>query len=210
MPEDVNDNGNDGDDDDDDTGTGDTEPKVEVKDGKVLIDGVEFDPQRAMETITAQRASEKTLRKELRDAQRAVKAIENKDKPKDQQLASDLADAVERADALEAKLQKNTLRTEALQEAGKLKFRNPAVAYKLIDPDDVDWDDDGRPTNIARLLQRELRDNAYLARRTRTDNGDDDDDKGGGADGGAGRGSGGKATGSGFINDTIREMAGRG
>lgn len=182
---------------DDDKGAGD-KPKQKKSD-----DDDEFDPARAKKTIENQRASEKKLKGDLRDLRAELKAIKDKDLPEAARQAEAVKEAEDRAEKAEAQLQKASIRTVALEEATKLGFRNPALAYRLIDGDEVDWDDD-RPVNVKSLLKKLLEDDPYLKGRAKRNEEDEDD----GEDADAGRGRGRKSKGF-DMNAEIRSAAGR-
>lgn len=165
-------------------------------------DDEEFDKDRALRTIENQRKSEKDLKRQLKEVQAELKSIKDKDRPATEQQAEAQRDAEARAEKAEASLRKATVRTTALEEATGLGFKNPALAYKLIDPEDIDWDDD-EPSNIKSLLKKVLDAEPYLkGRRSKRSDGDDDDDD---ADAGKGRNRSGKSF---DFNDQIRQAAG--
>jgi hypothetical protein len=83
----------------------------------------------------------------------------------------------------------------ALEAAGRLGFRDPDLAVRLVDPSAVEVSDDGSPKNVERLLADVLARSPYLAR------------PGTAADFGGGvRGSGPSGT---DMNRLIRRAAGR-
>jgi hypothetical protein len=165
--------------------------------------GDSFDAERAKTTILAQREAEKKARKELRTERKArqdletrLKQLEDSGKEPDEKLAQEVQDFRNRAEKAEARVRKATLRESAISEAAKLRFTNPALAARLIDVDEVEWDGD-EPSNVKELLREVLRDNPSLKARTSTE---DDEDEG--ADGGAGRR--GRSGGGRTMNDMIR------
>jgi hypothetical protein len=171
-------------------------------------DDEEYDKERALSTIRRQRQAEADLKKQLKEIRGELKTLKTKDMPAAEQVTQERDELRTQVSTLEGRLQKQALRTAAVEAATELKFKNPAIAHKLIDADDIEWDDD-TPTNINTLLKREAKANPYLVRRGRVQDSDDDDDDGDdGADGGKGRGS--RAGGGADINAHIRQMAGRG
>lgn len=165
----------------------------------------EFDAKRARETIRAQRESEHEARRSLkreRAERRKLEAriAELESSGDGDKAAKELQAANDRATAAEARLRKQTLRSEAMEQATKLGFNSPATAARLIDQDDVEWDDD-QPTNVRALLREILRDDPSLKRRVRDDQ-DEDEDAGAGRRGGSG--------GTQDLNSAIRAAAGRG
>ena len=176
----------------------------ESDDQDIEFDG-EFDAKRASELIRTQRESEHEARRSLKRERAERRKLEariaelesNGDSDK---AARDLQAANDRATQAEARLRKQTLRSEAMEQAAKLGFNSPATAARLIDQDDVEWDDDS-PTNVKSLLREILRDDPSLKRRARDDQDEDD------ADAGAGRRGG--TTGLQDMNAAIRAAAGR-
>lgn len=173
-----------------------------------------FNAKRARQTILEQRKSERELSKQLKETRRELKELKARadsqggdgknDRPADEKLAREKQESDAKAIRLESELRKATIKSTSSEVASKLGFRNPAKAYRLLDMDDVDFDDDGKPVNLKTLLREELRDNPELRRR-RDDDDDDDDDTD--ADGGRGRRR--KGRGGETMNDHIRAAAGR-
>lgn len=184
----------------------DTEQDVpdDQEDDEDDFDG-EFDAKRAKETIRAQRESEHEARRSLkreraerRKLEARIAELESSGGSDADKVAKDLQAANERAATAEARLRKQTLRSTAMEEAAKLGFNSPLTAARLIDSDEVEWDDN-EPANVRSLLRDILRDDPSLKRRTR----DDTDD----GDAGAGRRGG--TTGLQDMNAAIRAAAGR-
>lgn len=193
---------------DDDFEDDDAEQELDADGNPVEKDGdEEFDAARAKKTIDAQRANEKKLKKDLATARAKVKEFEEKDLPEKERHIKAAADAEERAANAEKALKKATVRTEALEIATTLRFASPTLAHRLLDEDDIQWDDD-EPKNIKSLLQDILRENPELKGNIRRKAADDDEDEDeDGADAGAGRS---KKGGSGFnMNREIRRASGR-
>lgn len=175
-------------------------------------DGEEFDKEHALATIRKQRASEKALKADLKAVRDELKTLKTKDLPDAERTATALREAEEKATKAEAKLQKAMVRTITLEEAVALGFRSPSLAHRLIDVDDVDWEDD-RPTNIRELLRDVLKSDPYLKggrrRSAEDDDEDENDDEDEGADAGRGRRSGKSKSSGNFMNAQIRRSAGR-
>lgn len=75
-------------------GAGDDKEKEVIEktaDNKVIIDGEEFDPQRALNTIRAQRAAENELKEKLRKYEAAEQAELDKHKTLEERLAEKTA-----------------------------------------------------------------------------------------------------------------------
>jgi type II secretory pathway pseudopilin PulG len=105
--------------------------------------------------------------------------------------------AEQRAQALEAQVQAQALETATVSVATRLGFRNPELAYRLVDRSAVDYNKDGRPTNVEALLAELAKSDPYLLKSA------------GGDYGGGDRGKppeGGKPS----MNELIRTAMGRG
>lgn len=166
----------------------------------------EFDEARARKTIENQRKEEKRLKAALQQASAELKAIKDKDLPAAEKQRKDLEEANEKVSNLTRKMRKSSLRAEVLEQATKLKFRSPSLATRLIDMDEVDWDEDDEPTNVVGLLKDILEEDPSLrGRRSRTASEDDEQDEEGEGDGRK-RDS---AKSGDFINRQIRKAAGR-
>ena len=63
---------------------------------------------------------------------------------------------------LKTKDGQRTVRLAVVEAATRLGFRNPEVAYKLLDTDAVETDDSGAPKNIDRLLAGLAQTDPYL------------------------------------------------
>lgn len=100
-----------------------------------------------------QRASEQGLSEVEREAKRA-------------------AAAEARAQELEGQLREQALRTAAVAAATKLNYRNPELAYRLLDSSAVEWSDEtGQPRNVESLLRELAKSETYLVRAGGSDYG---------------------------------------
>lgn len=96
------------------------EPKVEEKDGKILIDGEEFDPERAIKTIRNQRDLEKQLKEKIRDLEAKLDGA----KTAEQQAQ----EAQQQIQALEARLAEREVRSDFETKAQE-RFSDAKLAY---------------------------------------------------------------------------------
>lgn len=87
-------------------------------------------------------------RKELREAQRKLEALESEKLSETERTKQEAERAKERAAALEARVK----RAEVSKAAKAKDFANPELAAKLIDPAKVELDEDGEPVNVDQLL----------------------------------------------------------
>lgn len=95
------------------------------------------------------------------------------------------------------RLRQQGVRSEVAMASAKLGIVDPEAAYRLLDTDDLDFDDKGQPTNVEAALKGLTRERPWLVNRAPR----------GGADGGAG----GQAPRQGqSMNDVLRQATGRG
>lgn len=205
--------GREAEDDDNDDDEEDLDDDDDNEQGKG--DDDEFDEARARKTIENQRKAEKELKRKLSAANKRVKDLEGKDLPDAEKQKQELQEAKDVAAKAQAKVRKANLRSEAMEQAAKLKFKSPAVAARLIDLDDVEWDEEeDEPTNVKQLLKDLLDEEPWLKGRAARRDDDDETDEDETDDEGAGRGrrrsTGGSKSGNDFINRSIRRQAGRG
>lgn len=67
---------------------------------------------------------------------------------------------------LTSRLQEQSLRVASSDAAGKLGFRNPGLAHRLLDAKAVTYDDAGVPTNVEDLLKALAKSDPYLLSAT--------------------------------------------
>lgn len=184
---------------DDGTPTGsETPPNTPPGDGAGTDDeGEPFDLDRAKATIAKLRGIEKDAK--AKDKQIAQLSAKIQDFEKSQLSETEKVQArvkeleAEREDLLRER-RTYAAKEVAMSEAEKLKAKSPLRVFKLIQAD-IEYDDDGKPTNIAALIKEVQKDvpELFLSQN-------------GSADGGAGNGR----TPSGFdMNDAIRRATGR-
>ena len=97
----------------------------------------------------------------------------------------------------QARLREQGVRSEVAMVSARLGVVDPEAAFRLLDTDDLDFDDKGQPTNVEAALKNLIRERPWLAQRQVR----------GGADGGAG---GTPRPGARSMNDVLREATGRG
>jgi len=134
---------------------------------ELLLDGRPFDPRRALNTIHAQRESERRLREELREArEKAAKfdELEREKLSREEQAELRAQEAETKATNAQRTLRKANL-VAALTDPS-LSIVNPRAAAKLIEG--VEYDDEGEPTNLGTpddensLIAKFLAENDYL------------------------------------------------
>lgn len=151
---------------------------------------------------TPQAMDAETLQRELAAARREAAGYRTKLKGFEDRDKTESEKQVERIRELEASLDtqqgiqmESRLEIAAYAAARKLGYRSPEIAYRLIAPVEVDFDDDGKPTNVADLLADIAKREPYLTT---------------GGSGDAGLGPRGSQPGNGIgMNDIIRKAAGR-
>lgn len=143
-------------------GTEDDPPKDPPADGDPpakddkKADSDEFDRERALATIKRQRQTEKDLKakiRELEGAQTQKKDDDDKDRTDASKLQAQL-DATNKklADAEEAR-RAMTVRLEVERVARRHNFIDEDDVYRLIDRDDIDFDDKDKPLNVEDLVK---------------------------------------------------------
>jgi hypothetical protein len=147
------------DEEDEDETSDDSDDEEEEDDGK----------RKKRKPETFDRAYVEKIRREAADARKRAQTAEAKIREREDSEKSELEkaqaaakSAADRAEALEAKLRKLNVRTTIEREARKLGFVDEDVAYRLVDTDDLDLDDDGVPTNATELLEEILKKRPYL------------------------------------------------
>lgn len=133
----------------------------------------------------------RALRKEAAGYRKKVEDYEAANQTESDRRQAALKAAEDRAATLESRLRDLSARSAVTDAATKANAISPRAVYALIKPD-LEYGDDGEPTNVDALLKQAIKDEPSLFRAA---NGSGDGGKGG-------------ATGSvGNINDVFREMA---
>lgn len=107
------------------------------------------------------RAEANSLRQRLRLAEQKASSLENAGKSEDEQRAAKLQAAEERASALEQQLRAVNARQVVQTAAGKANALDPAAIARMA-LDDLDFDDDGEPTNVREVLAQLRQDHPRL------------------------------------------------
>jgi hypothetical protein len=124
------------------------------------------------ETISLEEA--RKLRRENRSLRERLTPLEQAEEARKQAALAELPE-LERAKRENAELkeqlasaatrdQERNIRVAALEAATTLGFRNPALAYKLIERDLVQYAEDGTPKNVDALLKKIAEGDPYLTR----------------------------------------------
>jgi hypothetical protein len=148
---------------------------------------------RGQAALKAERDARKKAERDLKALNTRLAELENAGKSESEQIAARLKAAEERATAAELRLRATAGQAVTAELASKHGAISTRAVYALI-RDDIDYDDDGEPTNIADLIGKAKKDEPQLFRAA------------------AGSGDGGKRgpiTEPDDMNARIRRMAGR-
>ena len=119
-----------------------------------------FDLEPAMRTINALRQEAKQAKaqlKELESLRAEREAVRQAQLSKEEQLAQELERTrAERDFAIQEK--KDAVnRQRVMAEAQRLVAVDPAAVYRLLDRDQVEYDDEGEPTNVSKAVESLLK-----------------------------------------------------
>lgn len=134
---------------------------------------------------------------DLRQKAQKYDELEASQKTELQKATDATAAEKERADKAEARYRSVVVEREFTRAAAKVDFIDPDDAYRLIDADDIEYDDSGRPKNAEKLLTALAKSKPHLVRAG---------GKGGSGDGGL---RGGEPNTGTDMNAAIRRAAGR-
>lgn len=124
---------------------------------------------------------------------RQARTKQANDAKEQQTLAGRVSELEQQLADRDAQAREQSLRLATVTAAQKLGYRNPDMAYRLLDPGAVQFAEDGTPRNVEKLLSDLAKAEPYLLTST---------DFGGGQRGAS-------ASGSTNMNDLIRAAAGR-
>jgi hypothetical protein len=177
---DDDDSDDDGDDDDDDEAKG---KKKDPKDERIQELSAEAKKRRLRarkdrERIAALEAENERLKK---GSKPKVKKEDDEDDDADDADDSELVAEREKTKALEARLEQQTLRTEfndiLADPKQKIKFIDPKAAFRLLDLDDVEIDEDGDVDGMEDAIKALAKSAPYLVAKPKKDEDDDEDDE---------------------------------
>ena len=126
--------------------------------------------------LKKERDAAKSATRELTKLQERLAEIENKDKSDAERLQAERDRLAQQLQERETRLREVTARGVVTEAAGKLNGRAPGLIFKAI-KDDLEYDDDGNPTNVDTLLAQLKKDEPELfpAVRGKADGGAGDD-----------------------------------
>lgn len=105
------------------------EPKAQVQDNKIIINGEEFDPERALNTIRAQREAENELKEKLRK----YEAAEQEELDKQKTLEERLAERNARIQELEKQLAARDAAADFKAQAEEAGITDPELALLVAE-----------------------------------------------------------------------------
>lgn len=152
------------DDDDQDDGEPDGEPDGDDDDREI-----EARVQRRLNSILGNEKKKlrqtlaEEIRKELQaEAERERKKEAEQFRPLFEEAQQKLDEAEAEKQSIEEQWRTKLIRSEIKVAAATHNFIKPDVAYKLIDLEAVDFDDDGEPANIEELVKSLAEEHPYL------------------------------------------------
>lgn len=180
FPHEGDDGGDDGtggdgssDEDDDDDADDDDDDDKSKKDDK----DDEDKPSRPERQAAKYRTQLRAEQKKNAELEARLRALEDKDKPKDEVAARNLKEAQDKVERLTA-INRELRVQNAFLMSNTIEWHDPEDAFKLIDLSEVDVDEDG--TVDAKALRAALKDLAkrkpHLVKKSNTRQRQDDDD----------------------------------
>lgn len=180
----------------DNNGTPNTTPATGDGNGGPGDDGLTDAGRTAIQRERENTANARREAKELRDR---IKALEEKDLPAAEKNARELAETKATNERLMGELRRERLSNAVMLSAARLGYADPMDAFRMIDADTVEFDDNGAPKDIETKLRAILDAKPYLKSTAVRPSGS--------ADGGN---NGGQPSGAADMNQLIRQAAGRG
>lgn len=101
-------------------------------------------------------------RTKLKAAQDELKKLQDAQLSDQEKAVKRATEAEARAQAAEAKVKERTVRADVKLAAAKLNVVDPDAAYKLLDLDQITFNEAGDPTNIDKLIGQLVKDKPYL------------------------------------------------
>jgi hypothetical protein len=109
----------------------------------------------------------KDIQKQLRDAQKRLKEVDDAKLTDEEKRKQALDESLKELSTLRANLMQERLE-RAIEASAKDANVSPALAARLLKADEVEWDESGKPTNVAKLIKAIVTDNPELVRRPQT------------------------------------------
>lgn len=115
------------------------------------------------EYVRKLRAEAADYRKRLRELEGKVKAEEEAKMTEQEKLQKRLAELERKETEYQQSLQARTLEYEVKLHAARLGVVDPEVAYRLLDLKLIEFDEDGKPVNLEKVLKELITKKPYLA-----------------------------------------------
>jgi len=176
--DDADDDDDDSDDDDEDEDDKGKRKKQDPRDVRIQELSAEAKKRRVKAREQRERIAE--LEAENTRLKGKSKGKEKEEDDEDDSESEDLKAEREKNKTLEARLQQQTLRTEfndiLSNPKTKVKFIDPKAAFRLVDLDDVEVDEDGDVEGMEDAIKDLAKSHPYLLVKEKDDDDDDDDD----------------------------------
>jgi len=118
------------------------------------------------EYVRKLRAEAAEYRKRLRELEGKVKAEEEAKMTEQERLQKRLAELERKETEYQQLLQGRTLEYEVKLHAARLGVVDPEAAYRLLDLKQVEFDEDGKPVNLEKVLKDLVAKKSYLVGAT--------------------------------------------
>lgn len=104
-----------------------------------------------------------SYRRRLRELEQQLRQREEEELSEAERLRRRLEELERERDTWARERRERTVRYEVMLAASRLGIVDPDAAYRLLDVDQIELDDDGRPRDLDRALKELLRRRPYLA-----------------------------------------------
>lgn len=121
-----------------------------------------FDKERAMATIKNLRDQAKLATKQIREYTAQQKLAEDAKLSEQERLSKRVAELESRESSLQQAVRERTLRYEVAVHAQKLGIVDADAAFRLMDQQALEFDEEGAPTNTEKVLGQMLKTRPYL------------------------------------------------
>lgn len=115
------------------------------------------------EYVRKLRAEAAEYRKRLRELESKVKAEEEAKLTEQERLQKRLAELERKETEYQQLLQGRTLEYEVKLHAARLGVVDPEAAYRLLDVKQIEFDEDGKPVNVEKVMRELIAKKPYLA-----------------------------------------------
>jgi len=118
----------------------------------------------SLEEAKKLRSEAQNLRKRLKDFEKAEQDAKDAQLSEVERAKKQYSDLQAQHETYKLQAQDRIVRSEVQMQARELGIINPGVAAKLINWAELEYDDDGMPTNAKQLLENLVKNEPYLAR----------------------------------------------